>query len=302
MNGFILAIGGMASFGLFWGVILAICNKVFFVAENPLVEKVVEELPGANCGACGFAGCQAFGEALAENEAEIGDCPVCSADVRQWLAKALGREVSEPDVRTIAVLHCDGTLSHSPKRAEYFGYQTCTAEHLAGGGSKACTHGCLGLGDCVNVCPFDALIMGDGGLPVVIPENCTACGKCVTACPRSLFQLLPENQKAFVLCSSQDPGVLSKNVCEVSCIACKICVKQGGEAFSMDNNVAVIDPEKIQQTPDSQIQTAIDKCPRNIIRSNPAYPLKPETTEPALKVDSAPSVTMDSRQKDTKAV
>ncbi|MFC1771134.1 RnfABCDGE type electron transport complex subunit B [Candidatus Margulisiibacteriota bacterium] len=266
MNEIIIAVLGMGILGLFWGLILVIVNKKFHVDENPLIEKIIDCLPGANCGACGFAGCNAFGEAIVDKEVDPVLCPVSESESRQEVAKILGREVKEPEVKLVAKLFCSGARGIVEDKADYMGLKTCAAENVTLGGTKACHYGCLGFADCVAVCPFDALKMEEG-LPLVDKEKCTSCGKCIDACPRDLFKLVPIDQELFVPCSSKDNAPIAKKVCKVACIGCKICerVVTNG-TFVVKDFLAEVDYEKAKKADKKEIEEVIAKCPQKIIR------------------------------------
>lgn len=250
----------MAGLGFILSLGLVFAYQRLRVEEDPRVEKISELLPQVNCGACGFSGCRAFAEAVAKGAAPTNGCPVAGADVAGQIASTLGVQGGE-FIKKVARLHCRGTLEAAASRGNYQGITTCAASHLVGG-NKQCSYGCMGFGDCVKVCAFDALYMGDEGLPVVVPENCTACGKCVEACPRDLFELHPLGQNVLVFCKSEDGPKYSKKVCQNACIACGICVRACPEAIVMENNLAVIvDYRKI---PAEKI-LAIEKCPTDAI-------------------------------------
>lgn len=260
------AILGMGGFGLFWGLVLVIVNKVFYVKEDPNIEKVIDMLPGVNCGACGYAGCAAFGEAIVTEHADIGLCTVATQEDKESIGNVVGRTVTPPKVRLVAKLHCNGSLENTSYRANYVGDMSCTSQSYTQGGISKCTYGCLGLGDCVNVCPFDALYMNSQGLPVVIEEKCTACGKCVEKCPRGLFKLIPEDQKVFIACSSHDTGPNSKKACKAACIGCGICAKLGDkDTFILDNNLALVNYDAAQKAEAAKLKIATEKCPMKII-------------------------------------
>jgi RnfABCDGE-type electron transport complex B subunit len=205
MNEILIALIGLGTLGLFWAIVILIANKFFAVEENPIIEQVISCLPGVNCGACGFAGCGALGEALVLKNEDVNHCTVVNIENKEKISTLLGKKLKKPHTRQIAKLHCSGTKDNVQNTALYCGLDTCFAEHITSGGSKSCTFGCLGRGDCVKVCIFAALSMGDNGLPQVDEQKCTACGKCVKVCPRDLFKLVPEDQKVFILCSSHDP-------------------------------------------------------------------------------------------------
>ena len=216
MIDFAIPILTMAVLGLLFSSGLVFAYKRLHVEEDPRVEQVNEILPPANCGACGYSGCRAFAEAVTKGEIEPGACPGGGEDVACQVADGLGVETGEV-IKKIARLHCRGTLEAAKSRGQYLGIKTCATSHILGG-NKQCSYGCMGFGDCVLSCQFDALYMGDDGLPYVIDENCTACGKCVDACPRNLFRLHPLDQNIFVYCNSEDSGPTARKVCKVSCM------------------------------------------------------------------------------------
>jgi len=239
---------------------LVIAYKKLKVEEDPKIEAVNEALPQANCAACGFTGCRAFSEAVVKGTAEANGCPVGGNDVATEVAEILGVDAGMV-LQRVARLHCRGTKEAAASRGLYLGVTTCAASHIIGG-NKQCSYGCMGYGDCVLSCQFDAMEMGEDGLPIVIEENCTACGKCVEACPRGLYELHPLEQNIFVYCRSLDGPKTSRKLCKNACIACGICARACPEQIVMENNLAVIsdykkiDPEKIP---------AIEKCPTNAI-------------------------------------
>ncbi len=257
---FLIPVLTMAVLSLLFSTGLVVAYKKLKVEEDPKIEAVNEALPQANCGACGFSGCRAFAEAVVKGKADSNGCPVGGNDVAAEVADILG--VSAGTVlKRVARLHCRGTKEAAASRGLYLGVTTCAASHIIGG-NKQCSYGCMGYGDCVLACQFDAMEMGEDGLPVVFEENCTACGKCVDACPRNLYELLPIEQNIFVYCRSLDGPKVSRKLCKNACIACGICARACPEQIFMENNLAVIhdykkiDPEKIP---------AIEKCPTNAI-------------------------------------
>ncbi|MCP4049771.1 MAG: RnfABCDGE type electron transport complex subunit B [bacterium] len=261
-----MAVAGMGGLGFIWAIILVVVNKKFHVDEDPKIEKIVECLPGVNCGACGFAGCGAFGEAIIEEDIDPALCPVNEDENMQCIADIIGKELDAKGVKMVAELHCTGTKENVDTRADYYGHHTCLAEHITNGGSKSCLYGCLSTGDCVKVCPFDALKMADNGLPLVSEEKCTACGKCIEECPRDLFKLVPVDQKVFVLCSSKDTGPVTKKSCKVGCIGCTICAKKVDAAtYKIENFLATVDYEASQKLSEEQLNDSVTKCPQNII-------------------------------------
>ncbi len=250
----------MGLLGLLFSLGLVFADKKLRVVEDPRIESVAEALPQANCGACGYAGCRAFAEALVRGDAAADGCPVGGQEVATMIAETLGVEALEV-TRMVARLHCRGTHQAAKDKGVYSGISTCLASHLIGG-NKQCSYGCLHHGDCVRACVFDALYMEEDGLPVVREDKCTACGKCVDACPRDLFELHPVSQNIIVFCRSRDKGAPSRKVCQNACIACGICSRACPEAIVIENNLAVItdykkvDPDKIPE---------IEKCPTGAI-------------------------------------
>ena len=257
---FLVPVLTMAVLGLLFSTGLVLAYKKLKVEEDPRIEAVNEALPQANCGACGFSGCRAFAEAVVQGKADSNGCPVGGNDVAAEVAEILGVSAGAI-LKRAARLLCRGTKEAAASRGLYMGITTCAAAHIIGG-NKQCSYGCLGYGDCVLSCQFDAMEMGGDGLPVVREENCTACGKCVDACPRNLIELLPVEQNILVYCRSFDGPKASRKFCKNACIACGICARACPEQIYMDNNLAVIrnykkiDPEKIP---------AIEKCPTNAI-------------------------------------
>lgn len=258
-----LAMGGL---GFFFAVILAITNKKLFVKEDPRIEKVLEELPGANCGACGNASCHDLAQKIVNGKAEPHDCPVGSKDVAENIARIMGVQ-SKAVVRKVAIVHCGATGAVRRSRAIYVGGETCTVANIAGG-SLACEYGCLGYGDCVQACLFEALEMVNG-LPVVDMVKCTGCGQCVTACPRNIISLEKYDQEKFpstviIACNNPDKGAVVRKICEVGCIGCALCERNCGDgSFTMDGMLARIDYEKVYDC--EHWDTVIEKCPAKTI-------------------------------------
>lgn len=241
----IYAIAALGLIGLIFGLLLAMAARFFAVQTDPLVESIKEVLPNVNCGACGYAGCSKFAEAVAGGEAKTNGCIPGGEATAKEIAELLGQEVMD-STQPIATVFCIGDCFKTSDRFVYDGVMDCAVASDFLGGFKACSYGCLGLGNCVRACLFDAIKMGEHGLPVVDDEKCTGCGLCATACPRAIIQMLPKSKEGhLVLCSSKDRGKKVSAACEVGCIACKACIKAcPQEAIEMVDNLAVIDLEK----------------------------------------------------------
>lgn len=229
--------------GVLFGIGLAIASKRLKVEVDPRLEKIHGLLPGANCGACGGAGCFGFAEAVLSGKMNPAACRVSEENIKEQIAVILGKKL-EKKVKTAAVLHCGGGR-RARDRFVYAGIEDCVAANLVLGGQKACVFGCLGFGNCERICPFGAIKMSVEGLPVVDINKCKACNKCVDACPKKLFTLLPVKSNVYVACRSLDSGRDTKAVCPVGCIACKLCEKACKfDAIHIVDNLAAIDYTK----------------------------------------------------------
>ncbi len=210
-------------------MIIGLAAKAFGVEVDPRIEQIEELLPGANCGACGYAGCSDFSRALVAGTTKPENCPSSPSETIEKIAALLGLSVEAREPK-VAVVLCGGDSGVAKWAAEYNGVNDCrSASLVAGGAAKACLYGCLGLGSCARACPFGAIEITESGIAVVHPEICTGCGKCVAACPRNLIRLVPKSAPVHVLCSSPEKGAAKKNVCKVACIGCRKCVKASGE-------------------------------------------------------------------------
>lgn len=265
----VYAIAALGLIALFFGLFLSIAARYFAVETDPRVEAIKEIVPGANCGACGYAGCANFAEAVVRGEIQPGGCIPGGEETAKAIAGELGMEVVESEP-VVATVFCIGEKNKAVDSFIYDGVKDCAVADKFNGGFKACTYGCLGLGNCERVCPFDAIEMGSHGLPVVDAELCTGCGLCVGACPRDLIKTLPRRseQGHLVLCSSQDRGKSVSKVCSVGCIACRACVKAcPQEAIEMDGKLAVIDLNKCDDC-----GKCVPVCPPGTIYPRSAMP------------------------------
>ena len=223
-----LAIGLLLALGLVLGLVIGIAVKLFGVEVDPKLEQVEDLLPGANCGACGFAGCADFARSLLKGEATPDACTSASNDALSQIAAVLGVSVDER-TPNVAVVLCGGDNSVAKAAAKYNGVADCRSAALVAGGAKGCRYGCLGLASCARACPFGAIEITAEGLAVVHPDLCTGCGQCVATCPRKLIELVPATVPIHVLCSSPEKGAAKGKVCKRSCIGCRKCAKNAGE-------------------------------------------------------------------------
>ena len=216
----VAALGGVS---LVFGALLGVVARFFTVESDPRVEAVREALPGANCGACGYAGCNNFAEAVVDGKAPTNGCIPGGSDAAAAIAAVLGQEATAA-VPMVATVFCLGDKDKARDLFVYDGIKDGAVAGKYGGGFKACADGCLGLGSCVRACPFDALIMGPNGLPVVDEERCTGCGLCAKACPRGVIKMLPQgNEGHLVLRNSHARGKAVKEASQVGCMACGLC-------------------------------------------------------------------------------
>ena len=248
--------------GLTFGTLIALANAKLKVWEDPRISSVEEALPGANCGACGYAGCRAFAEATVDGIVAPAGCTVMGEEDRDDVAALLGVSAGEAN-KQVARLLCAGGSDVASNKAVYYGVESCGAAVAVTGGGKGCTWGCVGLSDCAVACDFDAITMNSFGLPVVDPEKCTACGDCVDACPLDLFTIMPLDHKLIVQCKNLLlDGDAAEGVCAVACTACGRCVQDAAPGLiEMKSGLAVIDYDKIE----TANPVAIARCPTGAI-------------------------------------
>lgn len=254
----VLILGGV---GLVFGVFIAIANKRLWVWEDPRIDIVSQMLPNANCGACGLPGCRAFAEQAVAGKVAPSQCTVSSDTSRGQIADFLGVDAGEA-VKNVARLLCAGGEDVAGYQAEYRGVPTCAAAAAVAGGGKGCAWGCLGLADCERVCDFDAIHMSEFGLPVVDIDKCTACGDCVEACPKGLFELRPVNAGLLVQCKNLIGGDEVLEQCKVACTACGKCVQDAADGLiTIASGVAVLNYDKIALAD----PRATERCPTGAI-------------------------------------
>jgi len=245
----IYAVISLSAIGVISAVILYFVARKFKVIEDPRIDIVADLLPGANCGGCGLAGCRAFAEEVVKtSDLSKLNCPVGGSEAMKQIAAVLGLEAQDKEPM-IAVVRCNGSRVNAPQKIEYNSVTSCTFAHALSAGESGCPNGCLGLGDCVVSCKFDAIYMDKvTGLPVVSDEKCVACGACVTACPRSIIELRQKGKKdrrIFVSCVNTEKGGPARKNCVVACIGCGKCVNECPfDAITLLNNLAYIDYSK----------------------------------------------------------
>ena len=253
--------GILGGVGLVFGTLIAIAHRYLKVWEDPRIDVVTDLLPGANCGACGFAGCRAFAEGVIEGRTQPAACTVSSPDGIVDIAAFLGVDAGAA-VKRVARLLCAGGSHVALQRARYRGLATCSAAAAVAGGGKACTWGCLGLADCQVACDFDAISMTPEGLALVDPERCTACGDCVEACPKDLFVLMPVDRRLIVQCRSLLEGDAAEDICQVACTACGRCAQDAPPGvIDIRGGLAVVNYERNAETGPA----ATARCPTGAI-------------------------------------
>lgn len=260
ITGIITAAAVVGILGILIGVFLGIASEKLKVETDEREILIRNELPGNNCGGCGYAGCDALAKAIAAGAAEVGACPVGGASAAERIGKIMGVETVSLDRKT-AFVRCRGTSDKTMVQYNYYGMKDCRMTSVVpGSGEKACSYGCMGYGSCVKACAFDAIHVVDK-IALVDKEKCVACGRCLSACPNNLIELVPYKAKHLVACNSNDRGKEVKAKCEVGCIACTLCTKQCEfDAIHMKDNLPVIDYGKC-----TSCGKCAEKCPVKVI-------------------------------------
>lgn len=262
------AVATLAGLGLIIAALLAFASVKFAVRVDEKEAAIRAALPGANCGACGFPGCDGYAAAVAAGKAPPNACTVGGTAVASRIGEIVGLslEVAQPKV---AVLVCRGNREVAPQRFLYEGAYNCRQAAILHGGPKACIYGCVGMGHCVSVCPFSAITMGADGLPDIDEKKCTGCGKCVAECPKHTLMLLPRSKFVYLACTSHDRGKAVKDVCKVGCIACGLCVKACPVgALKLTDNLPIMDLAKC-----IDCGICVHKCPtKSFIDRAPGRP------------------------------
>ena len=289
MNVILMAVLVLGAIGLIAAAVLFLASKKFAVYEDPRIAQVSAVLPQANCGGCGYPGCSGFAGACVK-AADAGSlegcyCPVGGQPVMTQVADILGMAAAHSAPK-VAVVRCNGTCENRPRVVAFDGAPSCRVQNMTGMGETGCVWGCLGCGDCVRACQFDAIHMNsETGLPEVDEEKCTACGACAKACPRGIIEIRLKglkNRRVIVLCNNKDKGAIANKACKASCIGCGKCLKVCKfEAIVLENNLAYIDAEKCKLC-----RKCEEECPKQAIHAINFPPRKPKVeasveTEPA---------------------
>jgi len=265
MDPLTISVLGMGGLSAALSAALGVADRYLRVDSDPRVEEIVGILPGANCGGCGKPGCRAYAEAVVKGDTTPDKCGPGGIDVAREVAAVMGIEIGEM-TRHVAVVHCRAGDGVRRIRAAYQGPTSCRLADLLGGQTE-CAWGCLGLGECVDACPFDAIHMADG-LPVVDPVACTGCGRCVAVCPRDIISIEPLDGEYGIVavgCRSQDRGPMARKVCDLSCLGCGICNRKSPNSlFIVESFLAVADLARICEHED-EADALRTQCPRGTI-------------------------------------
>lgn len=259
MNEILTPVLIVAGIGLLAGLILAVASIVMAVPKDEKAEAIRDMLPGANCGACGFSGCDGYAKALSSGEAKPGLCTVGGAPVAKTISEYLGCDAGDVEAK-VALVHCLGSYDNTSDKVEYEGIATCAGAAIVAGGVASCQYGCMGLGDCVAACQYDAISVCNG-VAKIDPARCRGCSMCVKACPKHLITFVPATKQAVVRCSNCDKGALTNKVCKIGCIGCMKCEKTcQHDAVHVVNSLAAVDPAKCVGCGD-----CVSACPRHCI-------------------------------------
>lgn len=259
----LIAFAVVVSIGILMGILLALVSRFFGIEEDPKRKQIRACLPGINCGACGYKGCDDYAAALADGSAQPNLCVPGAEDTANALCALLGVEAEAPEA-SVAFVHCNGNCEATSQKALYDGISTCKAASMLYGGPEACRFGCMGFGDCAAACPNNAICIKDG-IAHVDPFRCIGCKICVGQCPKSIISMVPRESKAVVMCNSKDKGADARKACKNACIGCRKCEKTcPNGAITVQNNLARIDYEKC-----TGCGACVSACPTGCLKSVP---------------------------------
>ena len=251
----------MLGIALVAGILITVFSHFFAVPENPLKTEIRECLPGINCGACGYKGCDDYAAALAEGGVAPNLCIPGAQSVADKVGDILGVE-AEPFKDVVAFVSCNGNCEATFNIAEYNGIKTCYAASMLFGGTNSCRFGCLGFGDCANACPSDAICISDG-IAHINTARCLGCGLCAKTCPKKIINMIPQETATVVMCSNKQKGADAKKACKNACIGCKKCEKTCPHgAITVTDNLAVIDYEKCVHC-----EACVNACPTGCLKT-----------------------------------
>ena len=261
MTSILIAFAVVTAVGLIAGVLLALASHFLSVSENETTQKVRECLPGINCGACGYNGCDEYAKAVAEDGEKTNLCVPGADSVAAEIAEVLGVEAQDV-IEMMAFVGCNGHKDVTEKSNDYNGVNTCSAASMIYGGPNSCKYGCLGCGDCAVACPVDAICLKDG-IAHINPEICIGCGMCVKKCPKNIIKLVPQTARIAVMCNNKEKGGAARKKCKNACIACKKCeLNCPSGAIKVENNLATIDYSKC-----TNCGICVEVCPTRCIHT-----------------------------------
>lgn len=256
----------LVALGITAAIILSVASRFLSVEEDPRIAEICEVLPGANCGGCGFAGCSAYAEAVVTNpDVPANLCVAGSDEISEEVGKLAGKaiEVAEP---MVTFRRCNRVEGNVKKKFEYIGAKTCASAALVEDGPYMCSWACLGLGDCLRACPFDAMQIHNG-MVEIISEKCTSCGMCIETCPRSILQLIPRRARVMMYCATRERLRDVSDVCEVGCINCLKCLKScPADAITYEKRRIEINHELCLEYGADCGEACVESCPRKILR------------------------------------
>ncbi len=271
-------VGLLALIGVVFGTGLGYAAYKFAVEADEVVEEVLESLPMAQCGGCGYPGCEGYARAVVhEPDVSPNLCFPGKKEVAEIIANMTGKELDFKE-NVVATVRCSCLMGEVGNKMNYSGFDSCTAATLAFGGPSDCQWGCLGIGECAQICPFDAITMVDD-FPQISPDLCVGCGICVTGCPKGIIELTTKDARVHIPCMTQDPAKRCKDVCTVGCIYCKACIKKcpADACYLTDTGLLQVDHDKcIAYGPDCNY-ACVDACPRDIVLH---YPLHADYAQP----------------------